>query len=34
MWSDRQEFLLWARAVVLGIAISMAVIVVLRYCVM
>jgi hypothetical protein len=34
MWSDRQEFLLWTRAVVLGIAISMAVIVVLRYCAM
>jgi hypothetical protein len=32
MWSDRREFLLWARAVALGIAISMAVIAMLRYC--
>jgi hypothetical protein len=32
MWSDRRDFLLWTRAVLLGIAIRMAVIVVLRYC--
>jgi hypothetical protein len=31
MWSDRQEFLLWTRAVVLSIPISIAVIVLLRY---
>jgi hypothetical protein len=32
MWSDREEFLLWARAVVCGIAISTAIFVVLRSC--
>jgi hypothetical protein len=32
MWSDRREFLVWARAVVLGIVISIAVIALLRYC--